>query len=86
MKICEKLQAIEDTLHSARLDPSHQKKLHGVATRRLQARIDDLQVQATRLVKTLDCKRAADAAPGAVDTCIQPAAKAWLSLARKLPP
>ena len=83
---CETLQATEDALHSARRDVAHQKKIHEDAARRLQARIDDLQVQVTRLVKTLDRKRSAHADLGAVDTCIQPATNALLSLARKLPP
>ena len=54
---CETSRATEDVLHSARRDLAHQKKLHEDAARRLQARIDDLQVQVTRLVKTLDRKR-----------------------------
>ena len=83
---CETLQATEDALLSARRGPAHQKKMHDDATGGLQARIDDLQVQATRSVKTLDRKRVADADPGAVDMRIQPATKTLLSLARKPPP
>ena len=52
----------------------------------MQARIDNLQVQVMRLVKTLDCKCAADADPWAVETRIQSAAKTLLTLAEKLPP
>ena len=51
---CETLQATEDPLLSARRDLTHHKKLHEDAAGRLQARIDDLQVQVTRLVKTLE--------------------------------
>ena len=85
-RTCETLQATEDALLSARQDLVHQKKLHSSTTERLQSRIDDLQVQVTKLVHTLDRKRAAAEGPGAVDTRIQPAAKTLLSLARKLPP
>ena len=60
--------------------------MHDDATTCLQARIDDLQAQVTRLVRTLDRKRATDGDPGAVDTRIQPPAKTLLPLARKLPP
>ena len=61
---CETLQATKDALLSARRDLAHQKKLHEDAAGRPQTRIDDLQVQVTRLVKTLDRKRAADAILG----------------------
>ena len=83
---CQTFQAIEDALHSARRDMAHPKKHHEDAAGRLQARIGDLQVQVTRLVKTLDRKRDADIDSGAVVTHTQPAAKALLILARKLPP
>ena len=69
-RTCETLQATESAPLSARRDLAHQKSVHEDAAGRLQARIDDLQVQVTRLVNTLDRKRAADAKPGAVDTRI----------------
>ena len=50
------------------------------------AKYPTLCQQVARLVQTLDRKRTADPDLGAVDTRIQPAAKAVLSLARKLPP
>ena len=76
---CETLQATKEALHSARRDLASQKKIHEDATRRVQARIHDLRTQVTRFVKILDCKRTADAHPGAVDTHIQPTTKALLS-------
>ena len=83
---CDTLQAMEDALCSACQDLVHQRKLHDAATERLQSRIDDVQVQVTKLVQTLDRKRTTTEGAGAVDTRIQPAAKTLLSLARKLPP
>ena len=71
---------------SARQDLVHQRKMHDAATERLQSRIDDLQVQVTKLVQTLDRNRTATEGAGTVDTRIQPVAKSLLSLARKLPP
>ena len=50
-----------------RQDLVHQKKLHSAATDRLQSRMDDLQVQVTKLVQTLDHKRTAAEGTGAVD-------------------
>ena len=85
-RTCNSLQATEDALLSARQDLVHQKKLHSAATELLQSRIDDLQVQVTKLVQTPDCKRTTVEGTGAVDTRIQAAAKTLLSLARKLPP
>ena len=85
-RMCGTLQATEDALLSARQDLVHQKKMHNNTTERLQSRIDDLQVQVTKLVQTLDCKRATAEGTGAVDTRIQPAAKTLLSLARNPPP
>ena len=85
-RTCDTLQATEDALLSARQDLVHQKKLHSATTERLQSRIDDLQVQVTKLVQTLDRKSTAAEGTGAVDTHIQPAATTLLSLARKLPP
>ena len=83
---CDTLHATEDALRLARQDLVHQRKMHDAATERLQSRIDDLQVQVTKLVKTLDRNRAATEGAGTMDTRIQPAAKTLLSLARKLPP
>ena len=67
-RTCEILQAREDAQLSARQDLLHQKKLHSSTTERLQSRIDGLQVQVTKLVQTLDRKRAAAEGPWAVDT------------------
>ena len=64
----------------------HQKKSHSGTTDRVQSRIDDLQVQVTKLVQTLDRKRTTAEGTGCIDTRIQPAAKTLLSLARNLPP
>ena len=50
-----------------------------------RARTDDFQEQFTTFVRTLDSKRATDADPSALPTCIQPGAKTKLSLARKPP-
>ena len=82
---CDTLQATEDALRSAREGPIHQRKLHDAATEHLQSRIDDLQVEVTKLVQTLDCNRTAAEGAGAVDTRIHPAPKTLLSLARKIP-
>ena len=46
---CDTLQATEDALRSARQDLVHQRKMHNAATERLQSRIDDLQVQVTKM-------------------------------------
>ena len=51
---CDTLQATEDALRSARQDLVHQRKMHDGATERLPSRNDDLQVQVTKLVETLD--------------------------------
>ena len=67
-RLCETLQATEDMLLSAGWDLAHPKKLHEDAVGRLQARIDDLLVQVTRLMKTLDRKLAAYADLAAIDT------------------
>ena len=50
-RTCETLQATEDALLSAHRDLTHQKKPHEDAAGQLQAGIDNLQVQVTRLVK-----------------------------------
>ena len=85
-RTCETLQATEDALLSECQDFVHQKNLHTSTTECLQSPIGDLQVKVTKLVQTLDRKRAAAEGPGTVDTRIQQAAKTLLSLARKLPP
>ena len=69
-RTCETLQATKDALLSARQGLEHQKKLHSSTTDRMQSRIDDLQVQVTKLVQTLDRKRTAEVGPRAVDTPI----------------
>ena len=83
---CETSQATEDALLSARQHFVHYKKLHSSTTEHLQSRIDDLQVEVTKFVQTLDRKRAAAEGPGNVDTRSKPAVKPLLSLACKLPP
>ena len=52
---CQKLQATEETLLSARQALAHQKKMHDEATGRLQAQIDDLQAQVIGVLKTRRC-------------------------------
>ena len=49
---CDTLQATEDALRSARQDLVHQRKMHDAATEHPQSRIDNLQVQVTKLVQT----------------------------------
>ena len=83
---CDTLQATEDALRSAREDLVHQRKMHDAATERLHSPIDDLKVQVTKLVQTLDRNRTSTEEAGTVDTRIQPATKTLLSLAHKLPP
>ena len=53
-RTCETLQATQDALLSAREDLEHKKKLHSSTIECLQSRIDDLRVQMTKLVQTLD--------------------------------
>ena len=72
---CDTLQTTEDAQRSARQDLVHQRKMHDVATERLQSRIDDVQVQVTKLVQTPDRNHTATEGAGTVDTRIQPAAK-----------
>ena len=69
-QMCDTLQASEDALRSARQDLVHQRKMHDAATECLQSRIDDLQVQVTKLVHTLDHNRTAKEGAGTVDTRI----------------
>ena len=89
---CDTLQGTEDALRSGRQDLVHQRKMHDAATERPQSHIDDLQVQVTKLVQTLDRNRTATEGAGTVDTRIQTAAKTrfspvanFLPQARKFP-
>ena len=64
----ETLQATEDALFSAREDLVHQKKLQSSTPVHLQSRIDDVQVQVTKLLQTVYSKPATAEGPGALDT------------------
>ena len=60
--------------------------MHDAATERLQSRINDLQVQVTKTVQTLDSSRTVTEGAGTGDARVQRVAKTLLSLARKFPP
>ena len=72
-------------LLSERQDLVHQRKLHSAATERLQSRIDDLQVQVSKLVQTLDRNCTTAKGMGTVDTRISRLPRpCFLSLANSL--
>ena len=65
---------------------AHQRKMHAAATERPQSRIDELQVQVTKLVQTVDCNRTATEGAGTVETRISRLRRPCSLLLANFPP